>query len=199
MSGARTNCSPVNSPWARRVLSRRVRWAARRQPKLTLQMHAEILSWSRSQGLFAGLALEGATLRQDLSDNATLYGKKLENREIVTSGMRAPKAASKLWACSTSTRRTSAKPFHRWSDKPCIQIHERNNVKTIGAFLLACGILSAQAPQAPNPTQQSNTGTPGGRPAPRRSIGLPWSARTMKAINYNHRSGSTGSVFVEPP
>ena len=44
------------------------------------QMHAEILSWSRSQGLFAGLALEGATLRQDLDDNATLYGKKLENR-----------------------------------------------------------------------------------------------------------------------
>ena len=50
------------------------------------QMHAEILSWSRSQGLFAGLALEGATLRQDLDDNATLYGKKLENRDIVTSG-----------------------------------------------------------------------------------------------------------------
>ncbi len=37
------------------------------------QMHAEILSWSRSQGLFAGLALEGATLRQDLDDNMTLY------------------------------------------------------------------------------------------------------------------------------
>src|SRR5690348_11660061 len=32
------------------------------------QMHAEILSWSRSQGLFAGIALEGATLRQDLDD-----------------------------------------------------------------------------------------------------------------------------------
>ena len=60
------------------------------------QMHAEILSWSRSQGLFAGIALEGATLRQDLDDNATLYGKKLENREIVTSGTRAPKAAAKL-------------------------------------------------------------------------------------------------------
>ena len=60
------------------------------------QMHAEILSWSRSQGLFAGLALEGATLRQDLDDNATLYGKKLENRQIVTSGVRAPKAAAKL-------------------------------------------------------------------------------------------------------
>src|SRR5256885_7553404 len=61
-----------------------------------VQMHAEILSWSRSQGLFAGVALEGATLRQDLDDNATLYGKKLENREIVTSGMHAPKAATKL-------------------------------------------------------------------------------------------------------
>ncbi len=62
------------------------------------QMHAEILSWSRSQGLFAGLALEGATLRQDLDDNATLYGKKLENREIVTKGVRAPKSAAKLIA-----------------------------------------------------------------------------------------------------
>jgi lipid-binding SYLF domain-containing protein len=62
------------------------------------QMHADILSWSRSQGLFAGLALEGATLRQDLDDNATLYGKKLENRDIVTKGIRAPKAAAKLIA-----------------------------------------------------------------------------------------------------
>jgi SH3 domain-containing YSC84-like protein 1 len=60
------------------------------------QMHAEILSWSRSQGLFAGLALEGATLRQDLDDNATLYGRKLENREIVTTGVRAPRAAARL-------------------------------------------------------------------------------------------------------
>ena len=60
------------------------------------QMHAEILSWSRSQGLFAGLALEGATLRQDLDDNATLYGKKLENRDIVTTGRRAPKSAAAL-------------------------------------------------------------------------------------------------------
>ena|SRR5688572_529547 len=61
-----------------------------------VQMRAEILSWSRSQGLFAGLALEGATLRQDLDDNATLYGKKLENRQIVTTAVRAPKAAARL-------------------------------------------------------------------------------------------------------
>jgi len=62
------------------------------------QMHADILSWSRSQGLFAGLALEGATLRQDLDDNARLYGKKLENKVIVTAPVRAPKAAAKLIA-----------------------------------------------------------------------------------------------------
>jgi lipid-binding SYLF domain-containing protein len=62
------------------------------------QMHAEILSWSRSQGLFAGLALEGATLRQDLDDNATLYGRKLENRQIVTTPVRTPKAAAKFIA-----------------------------------------------------------------------------------------------------
>jgi SH3 domain-containing YSC84-like protein 1 len=63
-----------------------------------LQMHAEILSWSRSQGLFAGIALEGATLREDLDDNAALYGKKLENREILTEPMRTPRAAAKLIA-----------------------------------------------------------------------------------------------------
>jgi len=60
------------------------------------QMHAEILSWSRSQGLFAGVALEGATLREDLDDNATLYGSKLENRDIVTNGRPAPKSAAPL-------------------------------------------------------------------------------------------------------
>lgn len=62
------------------------------------QMRAEILSWSRSQGLFAGVSLQGATLREDLDDNATLYGRKLGNREIVTKAVRAPQAAAKLIA-----------------------------------------------------------------------------------------------------
>jgi lipid-binding SYLF domain-containing protein len=60
------------------------------------QMHADILSWSRSQGLFAGVALEGATLRQDLDDNTTIYGKRLENRQIVLSHRRVPASAAKL-------------------------------------------------------------------------------------------------------
>lgn len=61
-----------------------------------VQMHAEILSWSRSQGLFAGLALEGATLRQDEKDNIAMYGSAMDNRTIVTSGVRPPKEAARL-------------------------------------------------------------------------------------------------------
>jgi len=60
------------------------------------QMHADILSWSRSQGLFAGLSLEGATLRQDLDDNDTLYGRKLSNRDVVTKNVAPPKSAAAL-------------------------------------------------------------------------------------------------------
>jgi lipid-binding SYLF domain-containing protein len=63
-----------------------------------LQMHAEILSWSRSQGLFAGVALEGATLRQDLDDNAEIYGNKLSNREILTTAVATPRSAARLIA-----------------------------------------------------------------------------------------------------
>ncbi len=61
-----------------------------------VQIGADILSWSRSQGLFAGVALTGATLREDLDDNATLYGRKLGNSTIVNTGVRAPKAAARL-------------------------------------------------------------------------------------------------------
>ncbi len=42
--------------------------------------------------------MHGATLRQDLDDNATLYGKMLENRYIVTKGIHPPAAAAKLLA-----------------------------------------------------------------------------------------------------
>jgi SH3 domain-containing YSC84-like protein 1 len=61
-----------------------------------VQMHADILSWSRTQGLFAGIALEGATLRESLDDNATLYGKKLENKTIIRTGVKPPKSAARL-------------------------------------------------------------------------------------------------------
>ena len=59
-------------------------------------MHAEILSYSRSKGLFAGLSLEGATLRNDIDENEAMYGKRWTNKEILTSGLEPPKAAAEL-------------------------------------------------------------------------------------------------------
>ena len=46
-------------------------------------MRAEILSYSRSRGLFAGISLEGSTLRQDGSANEKLYGRKVTAKQIV--------------------------------------------------------------------------------------------------------------------
>lgn len=59
-------------------------------------MTAEILSWSRSRGVFAGVSLQGSTLRQDVSDNRNLYGRSLENKEIIEKELPPPKAAEKL-------------------------------------------------------------------------------------------------------
>ena len=52
-------------------------------------MHAEILTYSRSRGLFAGVSLEGSTLRQDNGANEKVYGQKISAREIVMGGNRA--------------------------------------------------------------------------------------------------------------
>lgn len=49
-------------------------------------MRAEILSYSRSRGLFAGVSLEGSTLRPDDDATADVYGRKLTAKEIVLGG-----------------------------------------------------------------------------------------------------------------
>jgi len=60
-------------------------------------MNAEILSYSRSKGLFAGISLEGSTLRSDGSANEKLYGKKLTAKEIIREGKAGvPACASEL-------------------------------------------------------------------------------------------------------
>lgn len=61
-------------------------------------MHAEILAWSRARGLFAGVALKGATLRPDVDRNAELYGRKMNNREILMGSVTAPPAGDALAA-----------------------------------------------------------------------------------------------------
>ena len=60
-------------------------------------MRAEILSYSRSRGLFAGISLEGSTLRPDNRANGKLYGKKLSVKEIIRQGkVRTPAAGQEL-------------------------------------------------------------------------------------------------------
>ena len=60
-----------------------------------LTMRAEILTYSRSRGLFAGVALQGATLRADEEANKALYGKTITPKEIVAESA-APAKADKL-------------------------------------------------------------------------------------------------------
>ncbi len=61
-----------------------------------VKMTAEILAWSRSKGLFAGVSLNGATMRQDQDRNAELYGHKMNNKEVLMGTMTAPPAAQSL-------------------------------------------------------------------------------------------------------
>jgi SH3 domain-containing YSC84-like protein 1 len=62
-------------------------------------MRAEVLSYSRNRGLFAGLSLEGSTVRPDNDGNERIYGKKVEAESIVFKGAVAvPPAAQKLIA-----------------------------------------------------------------------------------------------------
>jgi lipid-binding SYLF domain-containing protein len=60
------------------------------------ELQAEILSYSRSRGLFAGIALTGATLRPDGDTNRELYGHPTTNRETLTGEFKTPAAAGKF-------------------------------------------------------------------------------------------------------
>ena len=72
-------------------------------------LRAEILSYSRARGLFAGVSLEGSTIRPDNGDNRHVYGREISARDIVLSGtVAAPAAAEQL--ISTLDAKT---PKHR--------------------------------------------------------------------------------------
>jgi lipid-binding SYLF domain-containing protein len=60
------------------------------------ELQAEMLSYSRSHGLFAGISLTGATLRPDGETNRELYGHDTTNHEILTGGFKTPEAAGKF-------------------------------------------------------------------------------------------------------
>ena len=57
---------------------------------------AELLTWSRSRGIFAGVSLQGASLRPDREVNRELYGQPWQSREIIGSGLAVPEPARRL-------------------------------------------------------------------------------------------------------
>ena len=71
-------------------------------------MNAEILSWSRSRGAFAGISVDGATLRNDIDENQAMYGQRWESKQILGSGAKPPATADKLLTILNkySSRRT---------------------------------------------------------------------------------------------
>lgn len=60
------------------------------------ELNAEMLAYSRSRGLFAGISVSGATLRPDADANRELYGHDSTNHEILEGDLKAPAAAAKL-------------------------------------------------------------------------------------------------------
>lgn len=60
------------------------------------QMRSEILSYSRSRGLFAGISLQGATMRPDDDANQELYGRAITNKDILMGDVKPPAAAARL-------------------------------------------------------------------------------------------------------
>jgi len=74
-------------------------------------MHAEILSWSRARGAFAGIALTGSTMRPDKDENDALYGRPVTHRELLTGSVPPPAGAQALYTAIRA--RTGSKSASR--------------------------------------------------------------------------------------
>jgi len=68
------------------------------QAETDAAMTAEILTWSRARGLFAGISLSGATLREDEDWNHDMYGRKITNKEVITGDVATPAIAQNFLA-----------------------------------------------------------------------------------------------------
>jgi lipid-binding SYLF domain-containing protein len=100
----------MNARGARAILSSKVKLGAdasaaagpkgrNAEASTDVTMRAEVLTYSRARGLFAGISLAGSTVRPDKSANEKVYGKKLEAEDIVFKGaVRTPASAQKLIA-----------------------------------------------------------------------------------------------------
>jgi lipid-binding SYLF domain-containing protein len=72
------------------------------QAATDIQLRAQILSYSRARGLFAGVSINGSTIRQDVDANARFYGSRLTTREIVFEGKAGTPDPVGLWRAALS-------------------------------------------------------------------------------------------------
>lgn len=73
------------------------------------KMTAKILSYSRARGVFAGVSLQGATLRPDTDENTRLYRRNYSNETILRGDVKIPKAATELVTLLNHYSRTESR------------------------------------------------------------------------------------------
>ncbi len=83
------NCCATSSPWAARPRPRPGPVGRDATAATDIQMRAEILSYSRSRGLFAGISLKGAAIKEDQDSNNAFYGARYRSRDIAIDGKAA--------------------------------------------------------------------------------------------------------------
>jgi lipid-binding SYLF domain-containing protein len=99
------------------------------QVQTDAQMHAKILAYSRSRGLFAGLSIEGATLRPDSEVNRKLYGSDIPAKQIVAGLAQPPESARGLLL--TLAKHAAATPSMAIQDLPPAPLPERKPEPTL--------------------------------------------------------------------
>ena len=67
------------------------------QASTDIQLRAQILSYSRARGLFAGVTINGSTIRQDIDANERFYGKRLTTRQVVFEGQAGSRDPIGVW------------------------------------------------------------------------------------------------------
>ena len=149
-------------------------------------MTAEILSWSRSRGVFAGVALEGATLRGDDDANRDLYGKRLEMKEIVA-GRRPPFRRPPRRSIGREVEVLMQARPNRWPALGPGHRHHRGGWPVRPRVELGFVTLAGIPPLPPRRT--STSGIPHGRTRPQLRILLREVRRHRSRTSREHVSG----------
>ena len=155
-------------------------------------MSAEILSYSRNKGLFAGISLEGSTLRSDGSANEKLYGQKLTARETLSSTKSPFRLARRSWCrCWIRNRPRTNRIRNRWSNARVPDLAQQTGLASLrfgkgtapsraasaphGEGFSPCGPASAQLPIMTRERKHKDEEHP---------VRCPW-ARSDLAIPYH--------------